>query len=163
MKPLRFNLWMMAMVAAMAALATACTDNSCPDNGSALPLMRFYTSGTTTQRTITNLTIKGIDAPGDSLLINKQSVNEVFLPLRANANNTQWVLDYNSDALTPDTISISYEPLPYFANVECGAMYIFYISSVAATHHVIDSVAVEKQRIDNVADVALRLFFPNEN
>ena len=151
------------VVAVVTALAmTACSDSSCYDNGSALPLVRFYGSGTTTQCSLKNLSVRGVDAPGDSVLVNNETVQEVYLPLRVGVSSTQWVFDYNTEGVISDTLSLTYEAIPYFSSVECGAMYNFKLNKVTVTHHVIDSVAVVKPVIDNVADVAIRLFFPVE-
>ena len=140
----------------------ACTDASCYDNGSALPLVRFYASGTTTQVSVEGLTIRGIDAPGDSLLVQSGITSEIYLPLRATTTTTQWEFAYPVDGLLPDTLTIDYQPIPYFAGAECGAMYNFQISSATVTHHVIDSVRVIKPLIDNGTDVAIGLYFPTQ-
>ena len=145
-----------------ALVLTACTDSSCYDNGSALPLVRFYNSGTTTQCTVNGLSVRGIDAPGDSVLVDKTNTTELYLPLRVNVKTTQWEFDYTIDGLLPDTLTVSYEPIPYFSSVECGAMYNFKVSEVRVTHNMIDSVELVKPVIDNVADVAIRLFFPSK-
>ncbi|MBQ7689862.1 MAG: hypothetical protein IJT30_01530 [Muribaculaceae bacterium] len=143
-------------------MLASCNDASCYDNGSALPLVRFCASGSTTQVSIEGLTIRGIDAPGDSVLVQGGTTSEVYLPLRATTTCTQWELDYPADGSTPDTLTIAYQPIPYFASAECGAMYNFQISSATVTHHLIDSVQVVKPLIDNGTDVAIRLFFPTQ-
>lgn len=145
-----------------ALILVSCTDNSCYDNGSALPLVRFYASGTTRQVTVNGLTLRGLGAPGDSLLIDSTATSEVYLPLRATASNSQWVFDYPGDTDLADTLTIAYEPIPYFAGAECGAMYNFQLTNVSCTHNVIDSVQVVKPLINNGTDVALRVFFPTE-
>lgn len=149
------------VVALLTALVlTACSDSSCYDNGSALPLVRFYGSGTTKQCALKGLSVRGVDAPGDSVLVSNETVQEVYLPLRVGVNATQWVFDYNTEGILPDTLTVTYEPVQFFSSVECGAMYNFKLHDVTVTHHVIDSVEVVKPVIDNVADVAIRLFFP---
>lgn len=146
-----------------ALLAVACSDGSCYDNSSALPLVRFYAKGTTTQVEVSNVTIRGIGVPGDSLLVDNDAVNEVYLPLRANADVTQWRFSYTVDAdiELADTLTITYDAVPYFSSVECGAMYNFHLKSVELTGDYADSVAIVKPVIDNGTDVAIRMFFSN--
>ena len=150
------------LLLAAVALLSACTDGGCYDNGSALPLVRFYVSGTTRQMSVDGLTIFGIDAPGDSILVDSTATSEVYLPLRATTNVTQWLFLYPGEDIITDTLTVAYRPIPYFAGVECGAMYNFELTSVTVTHYVIDSVAVVKPLVDNSNAVAIRLFFPEE-
>ena len=148
---------------ALALLAVSCSDNSCYENGSALPLVRFYASGTTTQVALAEVTIRGIDAPGDSMLVDSTTVGEVYLPLRVSVSTTQWEFEYGGVYEgVKDTLTLQYKSIPYFASVECGAMYNFELSSVTMTGHLADSVAVVKQVVDNGMDVAIRLFYPTE-
>lgn len=155
-----------ALSALLALVLTACGDDSCYDNGSSLPLARFYTSGTSTTVTVLNLTMRGIDAPGDSILIDNSSVSECYLPLRATVGTTQYELSYGDDegeTLLADTITFSYRPVPYFASHECGAMYNFEMSSLTSTHHVIDSVVLVNKVIDNSTSVAVRIYIPDDS
>lgn len=150
--------WLLLILLTVALVS--CTDNSCYDHASALPLVRFYETGTATQLSLSDVVIRGVDAPGDSILVNGETVDEVYLPLRASATTTQWVLEYAGDAGLADTITLQYRSIPYFASAECGAMYNFEIESVTATDILIDSIAVVKPVIDNGTDVAIRIFFP---
>ena len=160
MKPSAPLLRMATLLVPVLLGAAACTDGACYDNGSALPLVRFYASGTTTQVSVDGLTICGIDAPGDSLLVDSTATSEVYLPLRATTNTCQWVFIYPGIAGEADTLTLNSRPIAYFAGAECGAMYNFELTSVSVTDNVIDSVQVVKPLIDNGTDVALRLFFP---
>ena len=152
--------WLQVILPMMLLALVACDDNSCYDNGSALPLVRFYKSGTTQQVTLEGVTIRGVDAPGDSVLVDSSAVSEVYLPLRVSATSTQWVLEYDGETVLADTLTLKYRSVPYFSSAECGAMYNFELSSVTSTHYVIDSIAIAKPVIDNGTDVAIRLFFP---
>ena len=154
------------ILSALALGSTACGDDSCYDNGSSLPLARFYTSGTSTTVTVLNLTVRGIDEPGDSILIDNSSVSECYLPLRATVGTTQYELSYGDDegeTLLADTITFSYRPVPYFASHECGAMYNFEMSSLTSTHHIIDSVVLVNKVIDNSTSVAVRIYIPDDS
>ncbi len=149
--------WLVCCLVALCA--TSCNDDSCYDNGSAIPLARFYASGTTSQVSVSGLTVRGIDNPGDSLMVDSMTVNETFLPLRATRELTQWVLEYGDD-IPSDTLSLHYHAIPYFSSAECGAMYNFEITNVDATTHVLDSVVLVTPLVDNVTRVTLRIYFP---
>ena len=139
-----------------------CGEGSCDDNGSAVPLAWFYGSGTTKQVTVGNVTVYAIGAPGDTVLVNNQSVNELSLPLRVSTDRTQWCLTFmTTDSLfVTDTLTLAYRPIEYFASVECGTMYIFDLQQVTSTHNVIDSVLVTQPHVTNVEQVNLRIYVP---
>ena len=154
------------MCALLAWTLAACGDGSCYDNGSSLPLARFYESGTTSTLTVLNHTVKGIDSPGDTILIKNSSVSECYLPLRATVNTTQYELRYGTEegkASVADTITFNYKPVPYFSSHECGAMYNFEVSSLTTTHHVIDSVTLVNPVITNTTNVALRIYISDDD
>ena len=141
---------------------TGCGDGSCYDNGSAVPMARFYQSGTTTQVSPNGMTVSAIGAPGDTILIDNATVSDLHLPLRAATTSTRWRMTFAaSDGTTEtDTVTIDYRPIEYFANVECGAMYYFEITGVSHTGHAIDSVTVAQARVTHVDQVNLRIYLP---
>ena len=149
-----------ALIAALAM--AACSNDSCYDNGSSLPLATFYIGNS--QQSIPGLSIMGIGVPGDSLLADGKSIKEVFLPLRANATSTSYALwrTFNSSSMTfvvRDTITLDYQAVPYFHSSECGAMYNFDINQVTHTTHGIDSVVMMTTHITNSRTPALRIHF----
>ncbi len=127
-------------------------------------MARFYASGTTTQLSANGLTVTAIGAPGDSLLVNNETVSELHLPLRASTTSTQWMLTFTiaDDVTLTDTVTINYRPVEYFANVECGAMYYFDITNVTTTHNVIDSITVPLPHVTHVDQLNLRIYVPND-
>lgn len=150
-------------IALTLAMLSGCGDGSCYDNGSAVPMARFYASGTTTQLSANGLTVTAIGAPGDSLLVNNETVSDLHLPLRAGTTSTQWRLTFTADDLTlTDTVTIDYQPVEYFASVECGAMYYFDITNVTTTHNVIDSITVPLPHVTHVDQLNLRIYVPND-
>ena len=52
-----------------------------------------------------------------------------------------------------------YNSVPYFASVECGAYYIYKITGVDYTRHLIDSLAVTDSVINNVDMERIQVFF----
>lgn len=144
-----------------AAALPACDDNGCYDNGSAIPLAKFIASGTTSAAIIVSpVTVAGIGAPGDSLLLDSVEVSETYLPLRATTETTAWKFIFDNSIA--DTITFHYKPIPYFVGADCGAMYYFQINSVTTTCHVIDSVKLIKPLVTNSRAVSLHIFISAE-
>jgi len=140
----------------------ACSDDSCYGNGSSLPLATLHIGEK--QQTVTGLSIMGIGVPGDSLLVDSSSINEVYLPLRASVSSTsyalwRWVTTDNVRTMLRDTITFDYEPVEYFHSIECGAMFNFDINTVSTTHHGIDSVVLLTPHVTNSRTPALRIHF----
>ena len=140
----------------------ACSDDSCYDNGSSLPLATLHIGEN--QQTVTGLSIMGIGAPGDSLLVDSSSIKEVYLPLRASVGSTsyalwRWVMTDTVKTMLRDTITLDYEPVEFFHSIECGAMFNFDIKTVRTTHHGIDSVVLLTPHVTNSRTPALRIHF----
>lgn len=145
---------------ALALLGASCSDDSCSDNGSSLPLATFYVGDN--QQAINTLSIMGIGVPGDSLLVDSTSVNEAYLPLRASTTTTRYALwRPSADGTTTvrDTLTLDYEPIEFFHSIECGVMYNFDIRKVSHTTHGIDSVVLLTPLITNSRMPALRIHF----
>ncbi len=158
---MRFPVHIAALI--MLMLATiACSDDSCSDNGSSLPLATFYMNGN--QQYISSLSIMGIGVPGDSLLANGTSINEAYLPLRATTSTTSyaiWRPSADGSITLRDTLTLNYEPIEYFHSIECGTMYNFDVQSISHTTHGIDSVVLLTPLITNSRTPALRIHFAN--
>ena len=147
---------------ALSLLVAACGDDSCYENGSSLPLATFYVGDS--QQNIPWLTVMGIGAPGDSLLLQNASVNETYLPLRAGVSSTSFLFSRpvvnGTDTVTmKDTITIDYQAIEYFHSTECGAMFNFDIKSVNWTRNAIDSVVVLNRFITNAPLPTMRIHF----
>lgn len=148
------------------ALFTACSDDTCQDNGSSLPLATCYVGNISMK--VSGLTIKGIGVPGDSLLADSATLDEIYLPLRVSATTTSYAITrwaYRGEVLTclHDTITFGYQPIEYFHSAECGAMYNFDIQSVDYTTHAIDSVVILTKLITNARTPSLRIHFADFN
>lgn len=154
---------MMALQLVLLTLgAAACSDDTCSDNGSSLPLAKLYVGST--QQTVSGLTIMGIGAPGDSLIADSTSLGEVYLPLRASVSSTafaitRWMVTDSVSTPVCDTLTIDYEPVPYFHSAECGAMFNFSLKQVRTTHHGIDSVVALVDVVTNSPAPALNIHF----
>lgn len=152
------------LVGLVLLIAASCGDGSCYDNSNSLPLVRFYASGGG-QVTVSGVSLRGIDAPADSMLVKNQALSETYLPLRATRESTQWIIEVaavgGSGSLS-DTLTVDYKSIPYFASAECGAMYSFELKSVDITHHMIDSVVVMQPVVKNEAHETMRIYFKKQ-
>ena len=148
-----------ALIALVLCVAS-CSDDSCSDNGSSLPLATFYVGNN--PQSISRLSIMGIGVPGDSLLADGTSINEAYLPLRASTTTTSyalWRTSADSSVTVRDTVTLTYRAIEYFHSIECGAMYNFDIQHVSHTTHGIDSVVVLTPLVTNARVPALRIHF----
>ncbi|MFG6385386.1 MAG: hypothetical protein K1V80_02765 [Muribaculaceae bacterium] len=147
-----------------ALVLAGCNSAGCLDNGSTLPLAKFYSSATAAAVAIDSLQIQGIGAPGDSILVQAGSAtSQAYMPLRPDQPSTSWVFSYKQGILANpafnDTLTFTYQTIPYFASEECGAMYIYRIESLTHTTHLIDSVLLTDQLFTNVEAERIKIYF----
>lgn len=158
------HLLSLVFISTLLLAATACGDGSCYDNGNSLPLVRFYVSegGPVT---VQGVTLRGIGAPGDSVLATGEAMSETYLPLRATTGSTQWIIEVATTAggSIADTLTVDYTPVPYFSGEECGAMYKFELTAAQCTHNAIDSVVMMQREVTNVSMETLRIYFKKQS
>lgn len=149
--------------AAILTLAAACNSAGCLDNGTTLPLAGFYDAESHRSISVSTLEIRGLGAPGDSVLLSTGvAASDVYLPMRASAENVSWIFDYTADGLPEelnDTVVFSYQTIPYFASEACGAMYVYRVRSVEYTRNVIDSIALLDSLLNNVDAETIHIYF----
>lgn len=150
----------MLLVACIACMAS-CSSDGCYDNGSAVPLAKFYSS-TGALASVDSLTVRGLGAPGDSVLAAGQGVSQLYLPLRSTVQQSQYVFSYKTSlAVAPDTVTLAYQAVPTFVSRDCGAMFFFDISRVDYTTHRIDSVVVVFPHITNQDRTSIKIYMKN--
>lgn len=153
------------LTAAAAALGlAACNTSGCTENQNSIPLAGFYSSATEAQVSLDSVGVYGVGAPGDSLLLSPgTSASQIYLPLNASAASTSFVFTYRGpgldNPLLNDTLTFVYDAVPYFAGEECGAMYVYDITRLDVTDHLIDSVGLLDRHITNVDIESLKIFF----
>lgn len=143
---------------------SSCNTSGCTDNRSAIPLAEFYSSSSDQVITLDSLQIHGVGVPGDSVLVTPgDEITQVYLPMRASVNTTSWCIGYKWKKLDlpelNDTISLDYKSEPWFASDDCGVMYRYDINRCSYTQHVIDSVAIVTPLINNIDQVAIKIYF----
>lgn len=151
------------VVAPMLALA-ACNTAGCYDNQNSIPLAGFYSYQTRKAISVDSISLGGVGAPGDSLLLdNASGVSQVYLPLRSTQSATSYFIRYEQEALNDprlnDTITFHYTSIPYFESEECGAMFRYEITSYDYTRHLIDSVGLVDRLITNADMERIRIYF----
>lgn len=166
---MRRLLWVVAALAGMTALMpalTGCNTAGCTDNHSALPMMGFYNMATQSPVILDSLELGGVGAPDDSLLIKSgSSVQWLYFPLRFDSEQTSFRFhyDYKEQGLDKpeldDILTIRYTSEPYFASEECGAFYVYRVTGISYTKHLIDSVAVVDSVINNIDMERFKVFF----
>ena len=135
------------------------------ENRNSIPRAQFYAYNANEQAlAVDSISIYGIGQPSDSMLLDSAvSVSQVYLPLRFTQDSTQYVIRYLQQSLASprnnDTLTFVYEAYPYFASIDCGAMYNFNIETCRYTRHVLDSVAVIVHEITNDDVESVRLFY----
>lgn len=148
----------------MACCVAGCTNGSCTENQSSLPLAGFYNSATKGTVSLDSLEIHGIGAPGDSMLYTPGTpLTEIYLPFRNGSHSTGFCISYryrelDNPALN-DTLTFGYDSSPYFAGEECGAMFRYRLKSLSHTTHLIDSITVVDSLITNKPIQQLHIFF----
>lgn len=147
----------------VAAALTGCNTTGCTDNKASIPLAGFYSYETQSAISVSEISIGGVDAPNDSLVVNNATASEAYLPFRADADATQYYIHYHSagidDPAYNDTLTFSYNRLPYFASEECGAMFRYEITEFTSTYHLIDSVALTDTLVTNFDHEVIQIFF----
>lgn len=146
----------------LAITLQGCNTTGCTDNRNSVPLAQFRSSANDRSITVDSMTVAGIGAPGDSLLLTGRG-SEVYLPFRSTLRSTSFRFVYKqkvlSEAGIADTVSFTYEAVPHFVSEECGAMYYYRIHSVSHTSFLIDSVGVADSLITNIERPRIFVYF----
>lgn len=154
--------------AAILLSGSSCNTGGCTELKSAIPRADFYSSSTGRTITVDSLAIIGIGAPGDSTLYSPSSHNSmVYLPMPPEASTVSWRFAYMPVELAKydvaDTITLDFDRYPWFAGVECGAMYKYRITNLRYTRYVIDSIAIPDSTVINVEKANLNIYFRTES
>lgn len=83
------------------SVIVGCNTTGCVDNQSSIPLAGFYSYETLGAISLSNISVGGVDAPNDSLLLDHESVAEVYLPFRSLQDETVFFIRYE-DTAEPD-------------------------------------------------------------
>lgn len=146
-------------------VVSSCSNSECYDNKNSLPLAGFYASELKpSQIYIDSISIYGIGAPGDSILLDSVSrISQAYLPFRIDQGETTYVIQYLEGLLgeyhITDTIKFNYDIKPWFVSSACGVVYYYKMLSIETTHNLIDSVICPSGEITNAMSENLRIYF----
>ena len=154
------------VAAAAVTLPTACNTAGCTENQNSLPLAGFYSMSTKQPVSLSDLSVMGVGAPGDSLLYQSGTMlTQIYLPLRSTKDVTTYRFTYSSTS-TPDRpeavtdeVTFTYQSHPWFASEQCGAMYRYRITSINYTRNLIDSIGIIDSLITNLDIEKIRIYF----
>lgn len=161
---MKINVGIVSFVVALMLALAACNTAGCYDNQNSIPLAKFYSYQTKNAISVDSISLGGVGAPNDSLLLdNASAVSQVYLPLRSTQSATSYFIHYEQKALNDprlnDTITFHYTSIPYFESEECGAMFRYDITSYDYTRHLIDSVGLVDRLITNADIERIRIYF----
>ena len=144
----------------------SCNNGECFNNQNTLPLAGFYSMQTKQAISVDSLTVYGVGAPGDSLLLDNGKGSTLYMPMPLSGNSTRYVFHYNAEALNyielNDTLSIDYNCYPQFVSDECGAIYKYDVENFSYTTHLIDSIAIPTMEFNNVDVEVIKIYFRTE-
>lgn len=143
----------------------SCSSDECTDNKNSLPLAEFYSSlPEPEQVSIDSISVYGIGAPGDSLLVDSaSSLQQVYLPFRIDQTSTTYVIKYLQQLLSEqnlaDTVTFDYTISPQFVSSACGVVYYYDDVRITHTRHFIDSITCPEGRITNANRANIYVYF----
>ena len=161
---MKFLTYTLLLLSALSLVVAGCNSVGCTENQNSVPLAGFYSYSTFAKIAPDSVEIGGVGAPNDSLLVTVRSrVNQVYLPFRSIKPSTSFYIAYRQKALDyrwlNDTLTFTYESIPYFASQDCGAMYHYKITNLSYTTHLIDSVGISDSLITNVELERIQIYF----
>jgi len=107
------------------------------------------------------MTIYGIGAPGDSMLVEgSRNLSEIYLPFNLDSEETRFIVRNDTSGME-DIITFRYKMEPWFVSASCGVIYVFDIEDISSTGNLIDSVVCPDMRIDNRPGANIQIHFRN--
>lgn len=154
----------LAIIPLIMLILGACNNGGCLENGTTLPLAGLYSSSSQSTISVDSLEVWGVGAPGDSILLKpSRATSSIYLPFRANHDFVEYTFGFKSSGLNIaalyDTITFYYESIPYFASASCGAMYIYRLTNLQHTNHLIDSVGITDSLFTNVDREQIKIYY----
>lgn len=151
---------------AVAAALQGCNTSGCMENRNSVPLAGFYAADSVANSiSLDSLQVTGAGIPASAapLLEAGTRASQLYLPMRPTHQSVQWIFAYKWKALDlpalADTLTFDYTSEPFFASIDCGAIYKYRITRMAYTTHIIDSVSVTDSLITNTDVERIRIFF----
>lgn len=141
---------------ACVSVVIGCSSDGCEHNRNSIPMAGFYDYKTKNALTVSGLSVAGVNAPNDSLLLDPaRSSHQVYLPFRGSQTEASFMF---SSGGVGDIVTFHYESMPYFDGEECGAMWRYRIIDVEHRGLIIDSISVTDPEITNIERERIMIF-----
>ena len=153
-------IWLLALPA---RLLMACSSLDCPLNNRVLTNYRLMTADGKTDTLKVAMTVSTNRTDGaDSVLINSDvNVTAFTLPISNAQPRDTFFICLDGDAFSSlDTLVVEKSDMMHFESTDCAASYFHTITGVSATHHAIDSVAINNKQVDyDTSKTHFRIYF----
>lgn len=154
-----------ALACIMAAMAAvSCSSIDCPLNNRVCVKMRLAGDESVTRDTLTIASPRTVGEDNDTVLINRlTAADSLQVPMSYNRSQDIYFLTLvqeGTSAETTDTVWVDKTNLPHFESVDCAPNMFHDITAVKTTHHSIDSIAVNNNKVTyNDAKAHLIIYF----
>ena len=147
----------LAMAAALALLTAACSSIDCPLNNRTYATFRLAGDVAKLEHTLTVSTPRSALGPDeDTVLINRlASADSIALPMSYTHDEDTLYFTLNATAndageetaAITDTVWIKKQNVPHFESVDCSPAMFHNISEVRSTHHAIDDIQINNNKV----------------
>lgn len=154
-----------ALACIMAAMAAvSCSSIDCPLNNRVCVKMRLAGDASVLNDTLTIASPRTVGDGNDTVLINRlTAADSLQVPMSYNRSQDIYFLTLvqeGTSAETTDTVWVDKTNLPHFESVDCAPNMFHDITAVKTTHHSIDSIAVNNNKVTyNDAKAHLIIYF----
>ena len=150
--------------AAVAAVAVSCSSIDCPLNNRVYAKVLLAGDKDALDDTLTIASPRTNDDDNDTVLINRLTASDsLHLPVSyTRTRDTYYItlVQKETSATVTDTLWVDKTNLPHFESVDCGPNMFHDITATKTTHHGIDSVTVNNNKITyNDAKAHLIIYF----
>lgn len=146
----------LALILLLCTFIVSCSSNGCENNQNAIPMAGFYDYATRESLTVSGLSVYGVGAPNDSLVMAPtKTAHQVWLPFRGLQDFAAFRFDFGEEE---NTVTFSYDAIPYYEGEDCGAMWRYHITNVEWDGATIDSVSVTDPIITNIERERIMIF-----
>ena len=159
------HIFLYAVAATAAAGLWGCSNATCYDGRSCVPLAGLY-SAEGQKILVDSLEVYAVvPAESDSVLaaVPGARISMLYLPLNPDQSVTRWVIAYRyselDDPKLNDTITMRYVSRPYFVSDECGVILRHTITSATSTSHLVDAVELTDSVVTNIESERMRIYF----
>lgn len=144
---------------AIMLMLTSCGNNGCEETRETYLLTQVKPTG---RISIVSLNAWGLGHQTDSLMLSVGRPTELEFILRPDTTETririEMTVNDNGDMFKyDDTLTIAYDPVPYFLNMECGCSMFFTLQDVSVTNHLLRTVKIKNKEITNEEQINIVL------